>query len=771
NALNQIVYGCSGPVTLTIKPQTTATLTGSVASGALIKLNGADNVIIDGSNSGGTDRSLTITNTATTAPTVIWLSSLGAGAGATNNTVKNCVINATAATTATAYGISVSGATIGSAGADNDNITIQNNLITSTNIGVYANGSAAVSAGGLDNLNISGNTFNSVAASTLATLTGIQIGNALGSVVSFNTLSLIYAAAGQPVAISLETGVSGAQVTRNNITQVTTTNTVGYGGRGITVGTGSATSNITIANNNISGVNGSNFSSFSNSSSMGIAIGVLGNTGTLTTVAGGINLYNNSVNMYGAYSYAASCLTTALYVGSGASALDIRNNIFVNSMNNTNSSGTASKNYAFYSAAANTAFANINYNDYHVSGTQGVLGFLSSDRTTMAALRTATGQDVNSLSSPPSFVSSTDLHLGSTGNDCLDKRGTPITAVTTDFDGDTRNASTPDIGMDEFTSTTDFSIQVAETSELSNNDGRVCSGASAVLTASNGSAYLWSTGASTAAATVNPASETTYTVTITLVGCSVTSSYTVTTTALPVPSTTFTETSGSAVNDGIICVGGSATVTAAGGNGFLWSNGNSTSSISVSPTTTTTYTVTVTDANNCTATSAPVVNVNAIPVAAIAFTETSGINSNDGTICSGSSVSLNASGGTSYVWSTGDNTSAATVSPTATTTYTVTVTDANACVTNTSATVSVNALPTPSVSFTDGSGNTGNDGVICLGDQATLTVSGSGTYLWETSETTQSVTVSPTTTTSYAVTFTDTNNCSAVANATVTVNG
>ncbi|MFM7153879.1 MAG: hypothetical protein ACKOZV_07120, partial [Bacteroidota bacterium] len=398
-------------------------------------------------------------------------------------------------------------------------------------------------------------------------------------------------------------------------------------------------------------------------------------------------------------------------------------------------------------------------------------GFLSSNRATIAALRTATGQDVNSLSSPPSFVSSTDLHLNSIGNDCLDKLGTPIAAVTTDFDGDTRNASTPDIGMDEFTSTTDFSIQVAETSELSNNDGRVCSGASAVLTASNGSAYLWSTGASTAAATVNPDSETTYTVTITLVGCSVTSSYTVTTTALPVPSTTFTETSGSAANDGIICVGSSATVTVAGGNDFLWSNGNSTSSISVSPTTTTTYTVTVTDANNCTATSAPVVNVNALPVAAIAFTETSGNNSNDGTICSGASVSLNASGGTSYVWSTGDNTSAATVSPTATTTYTVTVTDANACVTNTSATVSVNALPTPSVSFTDGSGNTGNDGVICLGDQATLTVSGGGTYLWGTSETTQSVTVSPTTNTSYAVMFTDTNICSAVANATVTVNG
>jgi hypothetical protein len=128
----------------------------------------------------------------------------------------------------------------------------------------------------------------------------------------------------------------------------------------------------------------------------------------------------------------------------------------------------------------------------------------------------------------------------------------PIAAVTTDFDGASRDASLPDIGMDEFTSTTDFSVQVAETSELSNNDGRVCSGASAVLTATNGTSYLWSSGANTASATVNPSSATTYTVTITLNGCTVTSSYTVSTTALPAPSTSFTEISGVSNNDGII---------------------------------------------------------------------------------------------------------------------------------------------------------------------------------------------------------------------------
>ncbi|MBK6784505.1 MAG: hypothetical protein IPG79_12640 [Saprospiraceae bacterium] len=81
--------------TLTIKPtlaNTTIAVTGGSAT-AILTLNGADFVTIDGSNSGGTDKSLTIENTASTSnSTVIWVSSLGTGAGATNNTIKNCNI-------------------------------------------------------------------------------------------------------------------------------------------------------------------------------------------------------------------------------------------------------------------------------------------------------------------------------------------------------------------------------------------------------------------------------------------------------------------------------------------------------------------------------------------------------------------------------------------------------------------------------------------------------------------------------------------------------
>jgi hypothetical protein len=453
NALNQITYGCNQNVTLTIKPQTTATLSGSVSSGALIKLNGADYVTIDGSNSGGTDKSLTITNTSTTNPAGIWIGSLGTAAGAVNNTIKNCIINTNGGSIAIPVMIG-SATTWGNSGDDNDNLIIQNNQLNSVNYGIYAFGN---STGVLDNLNISSNTIS--ITSTLTAIFGIRLGRASGAVISGNTINATTSGATAPVAISIETGVANSSVTANQITGCTTTHAGGYGGRGITVGTGAVSSNITIANNFIAGVNGSNFSSFENSSSAGILIGVLGNGSTLTTTTGGVNIYHNNVNMAGSYSYATTCLTAGLYIGSGASALDIRNNILVNSMNNSNASGTTSKNYAIYSAVANTAFSNINYNDYFVSGSQGVLGFIGSDRIDLAALTAAFGGNANSMSINPQFVSSTDLHINSgTSQTVLESTGANV-GVNTDFDGQTRpgpvgstngGGSAPDIGADEF---------------------------------------------------------------------------------------------------------------------------------------------------------------------------------------------------------------------------------------------------------------------------------------------------------------------------------
>ena len=274
----------------------------------------------------------------------------------------------------------------------------------------------------------------------------------------------------------------------------------------------------------------------------------------------------------------------------------------------------------------------------------------------------------------------------------------------------------------------------------------ICSGDNTTLTAGGGTSYLWSNTATSAAITVSPTSPTTYFVTVTDANnCSATTSGTVNVNALPIPTVT--------PPTATICAGDSATLTAGGGTSYLWSNTATTTAITVSPASPTTYDVTVTDANNCSATTSGTVNVNALPVPTM--------NPPSVSICSGDNTTLTAGGGTSYLWSNAATTPAITVSPTSPTTYFVTITNANNCSATTSSTVSVNALPTPAI--------TQPTTQICNGDNATLTASGGNGYLWSNAATTAAVSVSPTTNTTYSVTVTNANNCTASTSETVTV--
>jgi gliding motility-associated-like protein len=192
-----------------------------------------------------------------------------------------------------------------------------------------------------------------------------------------------------------------------------------------------------------------------------------------------------------------------------------------------------------------------------------------------------------------------------------------------------------------------------------------------------------------------------------------------------------------------------------------WSPGATLSSTTVanptaSPTTTTTYTLTAT-ANGCTSTDAVVVNVVPGPTVTV----------NNATICGGQSATLtatpSAAGGT-YLWSPGGaTTQTINVSPTSTTTYTVTYSNGSCSSAPATGTVTVSASPTLSVNST----------TICPGASAILSATASpsgGAYLWTPNgETTQTISVSPTTTTTYSVSY-DLNGCSSsTANGTVTV--
>ena len=137
--------GASAANTLTIKPNAAATtMTGSSAS-ALIVLNGADWVTVDGSSNGTSSRDLTMTNTNTgTSSAVIWGQTTAAPAdSATNNTVKNLNLVGNSNTT-TLIGVGFGSTTISvtSLGNGNNNNTIQNCNISKTQYGIYSQGAS-----------------------------------------------------------------------------------------------------------------------------------------------------------------------------------------------------------------------------------------------------------------------------------------------------------------------------------------------------------------------------------------------------------------------------------------------------------------------------------------------------------------------------------------------------------------------------------------------------------------------------------------------------
>ncbi len=270
----------------------------------------------------------------------------------------------------------------------------------------------------------------------------------------------------------------------------------------------------------------------------------------------------------------------------------------------------------------------------------------------------------------------------------------------------------------------------------------ICQGNSTTLTANGGGNYLWNTGSNNDSIIVAPTIDITYLVTVTNSdGCSDTASFQVQVTNNPTAAITAADS---------ICLGSSLTLTASGGGTYQWNNGFTTPSISMSPQVDTIYSVIV-DLGGCTDTAIHNVTVNSLPNVSI---------TGPAAICIGDTTVLYASGGGSYQWNTGSNLDSISITPTSTGNYTVVVTDANNCVDSSTATVQVNSLPLINI--------TGNNN-ICMGDSASLTVTGANTYVWNTGDSTVNITVGPNATTSYTIVGTDVLGCSSSAQITVNV--
>ncbi|MDQ1264943.1 MAG: C-terminal target protein, partial [Bacteroidota bacterium] len=436
-ALNQLTEYGAGGYSVLIQPSGAArTITGNSSAAEVIRLDGADRFTIDG-RIAGSGNNLTFRSGNNSNPAaVIRLVSYGIGSGCNDITIRNCNIIGASKNSVNVYGIyasdgnsSMSGT---AAGADFYNLTISGNSISNANTAMYIHG---INGGNSDNITISGNTIGSADQSLSIGSQGINLSYCSNLMVKQNEIVNISGSESID-GIFLETGVTSGTFTQNYIHGLI--NTSGGRAAGINIGT-SAPANMIFANNLIYNVIGNGASGNSN-----------GTYGFYINSGSNYQFYHNTAYLSGDRDEIGTvkpdAISSCLYIESGVTDLNIRNNIFKNSQTaETNNP----KSYSFYSNAPNSVFDNINGNNYYSTGSQRMLGYLGGDKSSLSAWSAATGKDGNSVSIDIEFTSDTDLHLnfGSTGDTRL--LTNPISEISADFDGETRRENLTNIGADE----------------------------------------------------------------------------------------------------------------------------------------------------------------------------------------------------------------------------------------------------------------------------------------------------------------------------------
>jgi PKD repeat protein len=721
--LNSNAAGAALYTSVLIQPSVDGVvISGASASGrGLIELNGADNVTINGDNpnSVGTNRNLTITNTAlntVTFTSVIRSATSTLILSADNNSVRNCIINGSAtgrnistATSTTAPEFASWGILVGAGGSTVDATTApsaitstattmaagqtaltfvaDNNQINACARGISINGGALTVATGFT---ISNNLIGDATAGGTTTVyaRGISASGFTSGMISGNTVRNMecwVSSANIGIAVGDPSTAVGTAciVERNNVAHVYCSSTGTFGAYGINL---AGSNNHIVRNNCVSDISHTMTGGGAFSTTFGVH-GIRIVTGT------GHQIYHNTVNLFGtrpgtpAGSLLSSCLTV---ISTASTGMDIRNNLLTNTLTGgtttiadvclflptggTSAMGLTLNNNAYYCASlasggiaqTSTTFsaANLYLAANFIPGSTTPATNLRSYTSTLSVAGTNDASSYASNNAAP-IISNTNLHLNLASAELVNveqKGASGLAGVASDIDGDVRpslGTTFPDIGCDE--------VAVA-----------LCTGA---------------TGGTIAPATAARCAGQTYTMSVTGASTGTGTSYQWRVGAAP---------GGPYVN----VVGGSGATTT------TYTTPALTPGVYYFVQTTTCISGPVSNTSNelmLTVTANPVVTVN--PTAA--------------TYCTpGTGISITANGAVTYGWSPAAGLSAATganvvATPAGTTTYTVTGTDAVGCTATATSVITVAPAVVASATATPGS--------ICPNGSSTLTALGTVT--------------------------------------------
>ncbi len=204
-------------------------------------------------------------------------------------------------------------------------------------------------------------------------------------------------------------------------------------------------------------------------------------------LAGGTsNIFNNTVYLNYASTGSGMNSSAAITFMNYPAIINMINNIFVNMVDLSANSSPASQAMVLYGYLINAGnYSTTTNNNLYYAGTPGNRHYIYVSKTYMDTLYILTleqfkagypAKDQNSVTELPPFINTStlpyDLHLSTTIPTQIENGGTPITspfALTDDFYGTPRNATTPDIGAEEI----EYTIPAPLLNITLNGDGNI----------------------------------------------------------------------------------------------------------------------------------------------------------------------------------------------------------------------------------------------------------------------------------------------------------